>query len=111
MTGNSGAGKTSLVQQVARELESDARALTREFTRAALDAEPLLTCCRCTDTIYVDCAKYSDERLPTLKGKMKDWFDEACWHAPSLLVLDNVDRMLGAEVEVSSASDWRSSEI
>ncbi|ORY80196.1 P-loop containing nucleoside triphosphate hydrolase protein [Leucosporidium creatinivorum] len=79
VTGNSGAGKSSLVQQVARELEADPRTLTH--------------------TIYVDCAKFSDERLPTLKGKMKDWFDEACWHAPSLLVLDNLDRMLGAEVE------------
>lgn len=36
-----------------------------------------------------------------MKTKMKDWFDEACWHAPTLLVLDNLDRMLGAEVEVS----------
>lgn len=53
-------------------------------------------------TIFIDCSKLTDERIPTLKGKMKDWFDEACWHAPTLLVLDNLDRMLGAEVEVSS---------
>lgn len=31
---------------------------------------------------------------------MKDWFDEACWHAPAVLVLDNLDRMIAAEVEV-----------
>lgn len=37
-----------------------------------------------------------------MKGKIKEWFDDACWHAPTLLVLDNLDRMLGAEVEVSS---------
>lgn len=55
------------------------------------------------DTMYIDCSKFSDERLPTLKGKMKDWFDEACWHAPSLVVMDNLDRMLGAEVEVRVA--------
>lgn len=53
------------------------------------------------DTIYVDCSKLADERLVTLKGKIKDWFDEACWHAPSLLILDNLDRLIGAEVEVS----------
>jgi len=35
---------------------------------------------------------------------MKDWFDEACWHAPTVMVLDNLDRMLGAEVEVSFSS-------
>ncbi|SCV68391.1 BQ2448_512 [Microbotryum intermedium] len=79
ITGNSGAGKTVLVQQIGRELEIDPRTLTR--------------------TLYIDCAKYTDERQSTLKAKMKDWFDEACWHAPALLVFDNLDRMLGAEVE------------
>lgn len=43
-----------------------------------------------------------------MKGKMKDWFDEACWHAPTLLVLDNLDRMLGAEVEVRRYVDYYS---
>jgi hypothetical protein len=56
----------------------------------------------------VDCSKLSDERLPVLKGKMKDWFDEACWHAPSLIVLDNLDRLIGAEVEVSRLLPCRS---
>ncbi|GAA5844698.1 hypothetical protein JCM11251_007352 [Rhodosporidiobolus azoricus] len=79
VTGASGAGKTALVKQVAREMETDERVLAH--------------------TIYIDCAKHGDERLPTLKGRIKDWFDEACWHAPSLLVMDNLDRMLAAEVE------------
>ncbi|BGP12537.1 hypothetical protein JCM10213_007619 [Rhodosporidiobolus nylandii] len=79
ITGSSGAGKTGLVKQVAREMAVDQRVLAH--------------------TIYVDCAKHADERLPTLKGRIKDWFDEACWHAPSVLVLDNLDRMLAAEVE------------
>ncbi|GAA5897416.1 hypothetical protein JCM6882_001881 [Rhodosporidiobolus microsporus] len=79
VTGASGAGKTALVREVAREMERDERVLAH--------------------TIYIDCAKHADERLPTLKGRIKDWFDEACWHAPSLLVLDNLDRMLAAEVE------------
>ncbi|SCZ90288.1 BZ3500_MvSof-1268-A1-R1_Chr1-3g01895 [Microbotryum saponariae] len=79
VTGNSGAGKTVLVQQIGRELEIDPRTLTR--------------------TLYIDCSKYTEERQSTLKAKMKDWFDEAYWHAPALLVLDNLDRMLGAEVE------------
>lgn len=35
---------------------------------------------------------------------MKDWFDEACWFAPSVLILDNLDRILGAEVEVCFSS-------
>ncbi|KAJ8296981.1 Peroxisome biosynthesis protein PAS1 [Rhodotorula toruloides] len=79
VTGASGAGKTALVKMVAEEMEKDERVLSR--------------------TIYVDCSKHADERLPTLKGRMKDWFDEACWHAPAVLVLDNLDRMIAAEVE------------
>ncbi|GAA6006638.1 hypothetical protein JCM10207_005001 [Rhodosporidiobolus poonsookiae] len=79
VTGASGAGKSALVREVARRMEKDPRALTR--------------------TIYIDCAKHADERLPALKGRMKDWFNEAAWHAPSLIVLDNLDRMLAAEVE------------
>ncbi|GAA6059881.1 hypothetical protein JCM10212_007086 [Sporobolomyces blumeae] len=79
VTGASGAGKSALVQEVSKRLEVDERALTH--------------------TVHVDCSRYADERQPTLKGRIKDWFDEACWHAPSLLVLDNLDRMIPAEVE------------
>lgn len=32
---------------------------------------------------------------------MHEWFEEASWHAPSLLVLDNLDKMIVAEQEVS----------
>ncbi|GAA5969154.1 hypothetical protein JCM11641_007489 [Rhodosporidiobolus odoratus] len=79
VTGSSGAGKTALVKQVAKEMERDERVFAH--------------------TIYIDCAKHADERLPTLKNRMKDWFDEACWHSPTVLVLDNLDRMLAAEIE------------
>ncbi|BGP52636.1 Peroxisome biosynthesis protein pex1 [Rhodotorula sphaerocarpa] len=79
VTGSSGAGKTALVQSVANELSQDPQVL----------AYPL----------YIDCAKHADERMPALKGRMRDWFDEACWHAPTVLVLDNLDRMIPAEVE------------
>lgn len=56
------------------------------------------------DVIQIDCSKLTDERLPTLKVKMKEWFDEACWFAPSILVLDNLDRLLSVEVEVRRPS-------
>ncbi|GAA5981337.1 hypothetical protein JCM10908_004073 [Rhodotorula pacifica] len=79
VTGSSGAGKTALVQSVAAELSQDPRVLTH--------------------TLYVDCAKHADERMPALKSRIRDWFDEACWHAPTVLVLDNLDRMIAAEVE------------
>ncbi|TNY17359.1 P-loop containing nucleoside triphosphate hydrolase protein [Rhodotorula diobovata] len=79
VTGASGAGKTALVKEAARRMAKDERALCH--------------------TIYVDCAQHADARLPALKGRFKDWLDEACWHAPSVLVLDNLDRLIGVEVE------------
>lgn len=57
------------------------------------------------DVIHVDAAKVSDERPTSAKQKIKDWFDEASWYAPSMLVIDNIDRMVAAEVEVCSIFD------
>lgn len=57
----------------------------------------------------MDCAKHADERMPALKGRLRDWFDEACWHAPTVLVLDNLDRMIAAEVEVRALASLRRS--
>ncbi|GAA5838500.1 hypothetical protein JCM9279_003263 [Rhodotorula babjevae] len=79
VTGPSGAGKTALVREAARRMALNERALCH--------------------TIYVDCAQHADARLPALKTRFKDWLDEACWAAPSVLVLDNLDRLIGAEVE------------
>ncbi|BGP44588.1 Peroxisome biosynthesis protein pex1 [Rhodotorula kratochvilovae] len=79
VTGASGAGKTALVKEAAGRMARDERVLSH--------------------TLYVDCAQHADARQPALKARFKDWLDEACWHAPSVLVLDNLDRLIGAEVE------------
>ena len=34
---------------------------------------------------------------------MKYWMDKASWHKPSILVLDNIDKLMGTELEVSRA--------
>ena len=52
-----------------------------------------------TDVSIVDCAKHQDDRPATLRENVREWLDDACWHAPSLLVLDNLDRIVPAEVE------------
>lgn len=52
------------------------------------------------DTVYRDCSLVADEPWPKQKEMFKDWVDEAWWHAPSLLVLDNLDKMVTAEQEV-----------
>lgn len=43
-----------------------------------------------------------DMRLAALKERMKGWFDEARSRRPCVLVLDDLDVMLGPESEVSS---------
>jgi peroxin-1 len=39
--------------------------------------------------------------VPVLKDQLQKWFDEAAWHAPSVIFFDDFDRMIPAEVEVS----------
>jgi len=52
-----------------------------------------------SDTVYRDCNVVADEPWPKQKEMFKAWVDEAWWHAPSLLVLDNLDKMVTAEQE------------
>lgn len=35
-----------------------------------------------------------------MKDLIQQWFDEAAWHAPSILFFDDIDRLIPAEVEV-----------
>ena len=53
------------------------------------------------DTREVNCAEIAEERVPTFKDLLQQWFDEAAWHAPSLIFFDDIDRLIPAEVEVS----------
>lgn len=52
------------------------------------------------DTYYVDVSRYAEQPTVMLKSLFNYWFDRACWHRPSVLVLDNLDKLLSAEVEV-----------
>ncbi|KAH9819584.1 peroxisome assembly protein Pex1p [Melampsora americana] len=77
--GSTGSGKTSLVKHVAELIHSD--------------PETLLYC------KYIDCKKHVDDRLGVLKATFNDWFDDALWHSPSVLILDDLDSLLPAESE------------
>lgn len=46
-------------------------------------------------------AKLSDERIAVLKALFDKYVDIASWHRPSVILLDNLDRVIGPEVEVS----------
>lgn len=77
--GSSGSGKTSLVKTL--------------IDRAYLDPKMMLY------PRYIDCSKHVDDRLSILKSNFTEWFDDAAWHSPSLLVLDDLDQLLPAEAE------------
>ncbi|KAG8958543.1 Peroxisome biosynthesis protein pex1 [Tulasnella sp. 419] len=89
LCGAPGSGRTSIAKEIARRLEIDTRAYTY--------------------TVYIDLAKLGEERVGTLRGNFKTWLTVATWHRPSILILDNLDRAVAAEVE--HADSFRSRQL
>ena len=54
----------------------------------------------CADTLYADVGKLADAPVSKVKALIKYWFEKAAWHWPTLIVLDNLDRLMGVELEV-----------
>lgn len=79
LTGRPGAGKTSIVRAIAESIQEDVRTLAY--------------------THYIDVSRFSDRPISAVKSLFRHWFDKAAWHRPTILVLDNLDKLLGAEVE------------
>ncbi|KAF9047391.1 P-loop containing nucleoside triphosphate hydrolase protein [Panaeolus papilionaceus] len=86
VTGRSGAGKTSIVRTVSKTLQADTRTLTY--------------------VQYIDASKFAEQPVLSVKAQFNYWFDKCSWHKPSLLVIDNLDKLLCAEVE--HANSFRS---
>ncbi|KAF8813732.1 AAA-domain-containing protein [Phlegmacium glaucopus] len=86
VTGRSGSGKTSIVRAVASSLQEDPR------TFAYIH--------------YIDVSKFSEQSIPSIKAQFNYWFDKCAWHRPSILILDDLDKLLSAEVE--HANSFRS---
>lgn len=76
MTGASGSGKTSVAQIIASRLSS------------------LLVA-----SITIDCTQHAEERLSVLRGLFDEWLAASVWHGPTLLILDNLDRIMPADQE------------
>ncbi|RDB24902.1 Peroxisome biosynthesis protein PAS1 [Hypsizygus marmoreus] len=89
ITGQAGAGKTSIIQSVAHSIQEDRRTLTY--------------------THFVDVSRFSEQPIAAVKALFKYWYDKAMWHRPSVLVLDNLDKLLSAEVE--HADSFRTRQI
>lgn len=52
------------------------------------------------DIHYVDVSKHTEGAVRAIKTLFQYWFDNAAWHRPSVIVLDNLDALLAVEVEV-----------
>ncbi|KZT19828.1 AAA-domain-containing protein [Neolentinus lepideus HHB14362 ss-1] len=79
LTGRAGSGKTEIVKAVAKAMQEDPR--TYAYTH------------------YVDLARAAALPIATLKALFAFWYAKAAWHRPSILVLDNLDKILPAEIE------------
>ena len=53
-----------------------------------------------SDTLYVDVSRYAASPIAKIRSHLKYWMEKASWHKPSLLVLDNIDKLMGTELEV-----------
>lgn len=76
LMGGPGSGKTSLIKVLSQNVSKDLIA-----------------------TIYIDCANYSEERLSSIRHLISQWLSSAAWHSPTLLVLDNLDRIVPSDQE------------
>ncbi|ETW75050.1 AAA family ATPase, CDC48 subfamily [Heterobasidion irregulare TC 32-1] len=79
ITGRTGAGKTSIAQATMKALQWDPR--THAFT------------------YYVDLSRYTEKSISAIRSQFQYWLDKAMWHRPTVLVFDNMDKLLSAELE------------
>ncbi|PCH34751.1 AAA-domain-containing protein [Wolfiporia cocos MD-104 SS10] len=89
ITGKSGAGKTSLLHAIARSMQTDPRTYAY--------------------TLYMDMSKHAEATVGKIRPLFKYLKDKAAWHRPCVLVLDNIDKLMGAELE--HADSFRSRHI
>lgn len=52
------------------------------------------------DTLYIDLSRYTSSPVAKFRSHIKYWMEKASWHKPSLLVFDNIDKLMGTELEV-----------
>ncbi|KAJ6603141.1 P-loop containing nucleoside triphosphate hydrolase protein [Mycena sp. CBHHK59/15] len=79
VTGRSRSGKTSIVQAVAKILQEEPKTLAY--------------------TLYVDVSRHAAQPVPMVKALLGYWFKKAAWHRPTILILDNLEKLVGVELE------------
>ncbi|KZP11729.1 hypothetical protein FIBSPDRAFT_1050540 [Athelia psychrophila] len=56
-----------------------------------------------SDTLHIDLVWYAETPVPTLKA-FKHYWRKAAWHRLSVIAFDNVDNLLGVELEMEGSS-------
>ncbi|KAG9310908.1 P-loop containing nucleoside triphosphate hydrolase protein [Chiua virens] len=87
LTGRKGVGKTAVAQEIAKRLEKDTR------TYAYIH--------------YVDFKLYTEKPVATLKALFRYLYEIAAWHRPTVLIFDNLDKVLKAEEEHTDSFRFR----
>ena len=102
ITGRSGSGKTEVARAVARSMQHDAHAHPCESIRLVNLSSPLDIAIfdYDVDVRYVDLTRYKERPARSLGELFAALRDAVAWRAPGVLILDNLDAILGAEVEV-----------
>lgn len=87
VTGRNGTGKTSVTRAIAKSIQEDRRIFAYNF--------------------FVDMSRYAEQPVSTVKSHLRYWFEKAAWHRPSVLILDNLDSLLSAELEHTDSFRFR----
>ncbi|KZV94281.1 AAA-domain-containing protein, partial [Exidia glandulosa HHB12029] len=83
--GRPGSGRTSVAREVARRVQGKT----------------------CAHIIYRDMSSLAEDRPSVIKDAWRDLLDRSRWSSPAVLVLDNLDVVVGAEVEHADSSRQR----
>ncbi|KAH9840780.1 AAA-domain-containing protein [Rhodofomes roseus] len=89
VTGRSGAGKTSLLNAIAKSMQEDPQIFAY--------------------VLHVDMSKYTETTVGKMRALLRYWIAKATWHRPCVLVVDNIDKLMSAELE--HADSFRSRHI
>ena len=58
-------------------------------------------------TVHTHCGSIADSSLSVIKDTLQKWFVEAIFHAPSMILLDDLERLIPAELEHADSSRSR----